>query len=463
MHEWLYDTASMDVDWKKLLCKQRLNEPEKRTIGGVNRTPFKRDYGRVLYSSAFRRLQDKTQVFPIGRNDYVRTRLTHSLEVANVGSVLARTLSEIVLANIKPTSYEELLNMIVNMGDIEDITITACLAHDIGNPPFGHSGEDAINKAAEDCLIECKNEEWIKQLPIKSFEANGEPKYAFEGNAQGLRQLVKLCDSSNENDIGLDLAVATLAGFIKYPCTLETKEQSGYGKAGVYNTEKGEFEKISQRCGLLREDGTCKRHPAAYLMEASDDISYVIADIEDAYVSKIIGYQDTLDGLCSLCDSHLNLLVPSSGRNKLINVRRARSNAINNCIQHIAHYLHDNFAKLFDGSQGPTSLIKSCIDLYDNYEKVFRFSKENIYSHEEVLRVEITGFKVISYLVNLFFEWVITPSSPLGKKLHTILHAPKFEESAYAERFMWVIDYVSGMTDSYALQMYQTLGGFKSR
>lgn len=227
--------------------------------------------------------------------------------------------------------------------------------------------------------------------------------------------------------------------------------------------EAKEFGKIAHWCDLINEDGKVMRHPLAYLMEAADDISYVIADIEDAYASKIIDYQTTIKYLSKLCDSNLKLSNEKGVYTKMANVRRARSNAVNNCIQHIAGYLDGNIVKLLDGSQEGVSLIESCGEFFKKYKEVKEFSKRNIYSHEKVLKVEVTGFQVISYLIELFFEWVITPRSPLGKKLQKILHAPDYEDHKCAERFLWVIDYVSGMTDSYALHMYQTLGGFKSR
>ncbi len=268
------------MEWNKLLSAERLGVG---SAASAHRSVFNQDYGRVLYSSAFRRLQDKTQVFPLGRNDYVRTRLTHSLEVSNVGRGLAIELQDIV--ERKEGAGIPLLS---GMGDIVS---TACLAHDIGNPPFGHSGETAIESAVR--------------------ELTGQTGYTFEGNAQGFRLLTRICDPIK--DSGLNLTCATLGAFTKYPCTLSTVDKAIYKKFGINDSELDAFEVVADKCGLpLLKPGVWARHPLAYLMEAADDISYLIADLEDAFLSKIITFEETVEQLFKL--AHF----PADAQNKVM-------------------------------------------------------------------------------------------------------------------------------------------------
>lgn len=443
------------MDWNKLLSSKRLNSSEEESSGKVSRTPFKRDYGRVLYSSAYRRLQDKTQVFPLGRNDYVRTRLTHSQEVANVGSVLARSLADFVVEQDSINESEK-----CNFRDaMDDIVVTACLAHDIGNPPFGHSGENAINKAVTSFLSKC-GKEFLHPDELPLEKSGDHFKYKFEGNAQGFRILTRLCDSSRGSLRGLDLTTATLAAFTKYPRTLTEANSINLKKFGINPSEKEIFKKVAHECGLITSQGQVRRHPLAFLMEAADDISYLIADIEDAYISNIIDYEVAMELLGSLCGESNLPKKPTSLGERLTNIRLARSKAINNCIQKVVPVMSDSYSELMKGTL-PTSLILSS-ELCEKYKSAKQYSINNIYNHESVLRVEITGFKVIGDLFDLFSEWILAPNEPLSDKLCHILHPRAEIISNPILRLQHVIDYISGMTDSFALQTYKNLTGVKS-
>ena len=419
------------MQWEQLLCNERLsgNNYERQ-----DRTRFNQDYGRVLYSGAFRRLQDKTQVFPLGRNDYVRTRLTHSLEVANVGGTLAMYLADIIRKHEGVARAEEW-----PLAEMKDIVATACLAHDIGNPPFGHSGEKAIENALEGT----------------EFEG-----FSFEGNAQGFRLLTRTCDPIR--NCGLDLTVATLGAFTKYPCTRSSQQDAFYHKFGINEGEKEIFARVAESCGLqpLAKD-VWARHPLAFLMEAADDISYLIADIEDAFVSRIISYDEARVKLGLLAAMDAKTLDRAEEEREqhgeTAAIRFIRAVAVGRCIRALTETLDLHYDDIMHGR-----LLQSLTEassLAARYELVKDFSVKRIYRHESVVKVEITGYNIISRLTELFLEWVETPKSNLGRKIGAILHADEAVSAEKKTRFLHVIDYVSGMTDSFALQTYRSLFG----
>lgn len=417
------------MEWNKLLSAERLGAG---SATSVHRSVFNQDYGRVLYSSAFRRLQDKTQVFPLGRNDYVRTRLTHSLEVSNVGRGLAIELQDIV--------EKKEGKGIPFLSGVGDIVSTSCLAHDIGNPPFGHSGETAIESAVR--------------------ELTGQTAYTFEGNTQGFRLLTRICDPIK--DCGLNLTCATLGAFTKYPCTLATVDKAIYKKFGINDSELDAFEIVAEKCGLpLLKPGVWARHPLAYLMEAADDISYLIADLEDAFLSKIITFEETVEQLFKLAhfsaDAQNKVMAEKTRMDAEAAVRYARAMAVGRCIRAVASTLEEHYDDIMSGSFRK-SLMKHS-PYAKEYEEVSDFSVQQIYSHESVIRVEVTGFNVIKKLMELYLQWVDNPASPLSRKIACILHADKARLEDPAYRFAHVIDYVSGMTDSYALKTYTDLFG----
>lgn len=425
------------MHWSSLLSTYRLGGG---ADGTGKRSVFNQDYGRVLYSSAFRRLQDKTQVFPLGRNDYVRTRLTHSLEVANVGRALAMELQDIICEQENADAFSPELQRM--LGCLGDIVSTACLAHDIGNPPFGHSGETAIETA-------------VRKLTDRK-------EYSFEGNAQGFRLLTRICDPIK--DAGLNLTCATLGAFTKYPCTPVSRDKSVYKKYGVNEEELPAFRTVAEQCGLvsLGQD-IWARHPLAYLMEAADDISYLVADIEDAFVSHIISYEDAVSNLLLLSgagDATRDKIEAERARGgSRAALRLARAMTIGACIRTMGEILRLHYTAIMRGTHRG-SLMKSS-GLAPAHAQVSAFSIKEIYSHESVIKVEVTGFNVMMKLMELYMEWVDTPGTPLGRHLGAILHADPALSDDPAYRFSRVIDHVSGMTDSYALKTYADLFGTK--
>ena len=258
------------MKWAQLLSRQRLGS-NRLPSAETSRTDFQRDFDRIVFCSAFRRMQDKTQVFPLSTVDYVRTRLTHSLESSSLGRSMGTLVGEQVIQRHRLRGFEA--------SDFGDICAAACLAHDIGNPPFGHSGEDAIRYWAREASYGRRR---VSMLP----EATREDFLCFEGNAQGFRILTRLQNPDEPG--GLQLTSATLAAFSKYPreAWLGGNRFDGASakKQGFVAEDRPLFNEIAENVGLLRRHeryAIWRRHPLAFLVEAADDISYRVIDLED--------------------------------------------------------------------------------------------------------------------------------------------------------------------------------------
>jgi len=263
---------TMAMDWQKLLSSKRFGLSDSHE--SLTRTPFHKDHDRVVFSSSFRRLERKTQVHPLRENDHIHSRLTHSLEVSCVGRSLGALVGEMLESSLPNT---------ISPADLGAIVQAACLAHDIGNPPFGHTGEDAIRNWFRDS----SNKHFLSGLSpvqIKDFQT-------FEGNAQGLRILTQL--EYHRFDGGMRLTYATLGAFLKYPWHSDYQDPTKGEKFGVYQSEQKFFHKIANELGLIEvaENRYC-RHPLVYLMEASDDICYAIIDLEDGVEMNLLEYKE---------------------------------------------------------------------------------------------------------------------------------------------------------------------------
>ncbi|MET0093950.1 MAG: dGTP triphosphohydrolase, partial [Sedimenticola sp.] len=262
----------MSMQWSKLLSRKRIGSSQEPGTSTV-RTDFQRDFDRIVFSSAFRRMQDKTQVFPLSRVDYIRTRLTHSLEASSIGRSLGTLVGEQIIQRHGLAQNEA--------SDFGDICAAACLAHDIGNPPFGHSGEDAIRHWAHTGKYGEPRVGVLKDSEKEDF-------LSFEGNAQGFRILTRLQNPDNPG--GLQLTCATLAAFTKYPreSFLGGSNFNGVSakKQGFVVEDRERFTEVANEVGLIRRDPSraiWHRHPLAFLVEAADDISYRVIDIEDGF------------------------------------------------------------------------------------------------------------------------------------------------------------------------------------
>lgn len=448
----------LEMTWEKLLSKKRQGRPQEEdsTIG---RSTFQRDYDRIVYSSAFRRLQDKAQVFPLSKSDFVRTRLTHSLEVSCVGRSLGTEVGlKLQEKNKLPTGFSP--------ADLGNIVAAACLAHDIGNPPFGHTGESAIAEWFRDSEVGKSLLEGLGTEQKADFES-------FEGNAQGFRILARL---QNAHNPGLQLTCATLATFTKYPRESHILDNQLKGvswkKYGYLQAEKDFFEEVAQEVGLIRKHSTSSawtRHPLAYLVEAADDICYRVNDLEDGFRLRHVSQEEAEDMLRALfppdkLPSKLNKILTPEDR-----VGYLRAKAINCLIEQTVSYFMEQEATILRGELR-CALIEY-ISSSAALERIYKESKAKIYKAREVLEIEVPGFKVLGGLLEVFLsaanevaEKGPTEASTKSKTI-LLLMPPQFlgkERTPDQDRYirtLQVTDFVSGMTDSFAVSLYKQITG----
>jgi len=476
--------------WDKLLSCKRLNELRSNTIETPcridPRNSFERDCDRITYSYPFRRLQDKTQVIPLPVTDFVHTRLTHSLEVTTVGRSFGRLLEKYLL--------DQKIIDHINCGDIPAILSAACLSHDIGNPPFGHSGENSIAEYfnfedGKDLLAQ----DYFDEVPHTGSEKGYITIYRdtvsnikcldlmkFEGNANGFRILTK------HNGDGLNLTAATLASFCKYPrtsfvhgdsdSTSWSPDRISQKKYGVFYSELDDFKLIAKECGLveLKTMTDCvayARHPLAFLMEAADDICYRIIDLEDGHrISRIPFYEaENLLKLIAIKDERFDSKEYSNIDNENQKIEYLRSK----CINHLVHKCFDvfisNYINILTGQFDKELLF--CIDDKDTIDAIKELKKlvtKYVYNWHEVLALEVTGFEVLSGLISEFVHasnlcLPCEPNTQSKKALKTFQLLPekyhhKDNEEKYV-RYMKVIDYVSGMSDRFALNLFKKIRG----
>ena len=437
--------------WEKLLSADRPGAG--KAPGSPERTAFQQDYDRIVFTSAFRRLKDKTQVFPLSKSDYVRTRLTHSLEASCVGRSLGAVVGREIIARHGLQHVES--------GDFGAIVAAACLAHDIGNPPFGHAGEDAIR-------------EWFRTsglLERHPFTPAQRADFArYEGNAQGFRIVTRLQSPANP---GLQLTSAVLATFTKYPrpSALDEELDGKSGKKfGFFQHDAAAFRAVAQSTGLVeRLPGTAwRRHPLAFLVEVADDTCYLIVDLEDAAKLGFVPYRDAE---CLLGELAGNTV--SGGRLERLHdpkerLEYLRAKAIGRLLDSAAGVFLENEAAILDGRFDEDLLGQSPMAV--PLQAVLKVAKETIYTARPALEIETAGFEVLGALLDLFTGAVeagaghgqfTTRERMLLKLLPAqfLGHGGEPDADPYI-RLLQIADFVAGMTDSYAVDMYRKLKGF---
>jgi dGTPase len=441
------------MDWERLLTNKRLRQKKDRKPA-EDRTSFQIDYDRIIFSSAFRRLQDKTQVFPLSGSDYVRTRLTHSLEV----SCVARTLG--MHAGIELCKRHKL--MTIHPSDLGTIAASAGLAHDIGNPPFGHSGEDAIRHwfGKSDAVREIKKT--LSEKELKDIEN-------YEGNAQGFRLLTVL--QMPENEGGMKLTYPTLAAFTKYPIESILMKSADYvsrRKFNFFQSEKLLFEEVAEATGLKRSgDGEfCwSRHPLAFLVEAADDICYHIVDFEDAYRLGIVSIDEIKELFSLIIDTPAISAKSEKFKDNRSKVEYLRAKAMHKLINEVKDCFLDNEEAILEG-KFENELI-SIIPAAPHLKIIKGRSVETVYSNSRVLEIEAAGFEVARGILDLFFESAIDVfthnknASAQSKKIMQIIPRQFLPGkcSTYYSILLNILDYFSGMTDSYAVSLYKKIKG----
>jgi dGTPase len=435
------------MEWKTLLSTKRTGQstsPEQH-----DRTQFQRDYDRLIFSSPFRRMQDKTQVFPLPGSIFVHNRLTHSLEVASVGRSLGSNVARFLQKN-----YGDELPLAEELGSV---VAAGCLAHDMGNPPFGHSGEKAIS----DFFKHGEGNRFREEL---NHSAVWHDFINFEGNANALRVLTHKFTGRRKG--GFALTYTTVASIIKYPYASGHEDRKKYG---YFQSEKEIFLDIARELGLQETaPGIFARHPLVYLVEAADDICYQIMDIEDAHKLNILSTEETRKLLLNFYDSekeaaqlrHINEVCREvTDTNEQIAYLRAGviGKLVDVCTQIFIHAHQEILAGTFRGSL--TDHLDGAMGMA--MEQCKQTGAQRIYKHPSVVEIEIAGFKILGTLLHEFINAVLSPRKHYsGLLLPFIPDQYKVPEDAPVHlRIQTVLDFVSGMTDVYALELYRKLNG----
>jgi len=449
-------TGSPRMDWNRLLSRARPGLSHQQPDSEA-RTDFQRDFDRIVFSSAFRRLQDKTQVFPLSQSDYVRTRLTHSLEVSSVGRSLGTLVGDCVIRR------HELRN--VDPQDFGAVVAAACLAHDIGNPPFGHAGEDAIRLWFTHSLN--------GQALLEQLDAPEQQDFIrFEGNAQGFRIISRL--QSPDNRGGMQLTCATLGTFTKYPRAAWLADERlpgiAFKKFGFYQDDRDLFTEVAGLLGLEPVGSDAwSRHPLAYLLEAADDICYRIIDVEDAFRQQQLPYEQVRDLLLPLSGD------PDRARRKLTHITRPkehieylRAKAIGTIIDQVHCCFMDHEDAILAGQFADELLDR--IPAAEAMRALKACGEQQVYVCKPVVEVEAAGFEVLGGLLEAFMTTVNDiaarggQASPKSRMLiHLVpeqfLGPGRVPHVDLYRRVLAVTDFVSGMTDSYAVALFKKLTG----
>lgn len=488
------------MDWNRLMCADRARDNiGRRTSGNDLRSEFEKDYQRIVSSAAFRRLQDKTQVFPLDKSDFIRTRLTHSLEVANFARSIGRMLGNRIVTEEIDSEFTVQMK-----DDITAVLECAGLLHDIGNPPFGHFGEDAIR-------------DWFK-CNLDKIDYNGEPIsnilsaqqkndfYYFEGNTQALRVVTKLHFMVDNN--GMNLTSALLATIMKYP---GSSLEIGYDKndpdrdiarkkMGYFYADRDTFSRISEGCGTYG-----RRHPLAFALEAADDIAYKTADIEDAVKKKLLDVPTLLREIKSAMDAvKVEDFTTGKDSSEVLSqtqwfvdkLERYYDRAIENGFDDPNLYAVQNLIVRIQGV-----MLSCAVDSFvANYDLIMNgtYKKELLsgtkgelmmdilgdvayryaFVSEPILKLEVAADAIFSFLLERLvtaLRYYDTPlwkekSSAVDQKMVGLISSSFMQNYKYYSqgcdeneklylRLLLATDYVSAMTDSYAKRLYQELRG----
>ncbi len=416
------------MNWEQLISQKRLGQEMRHTERRDERSEFKRDYDRLIFSAPFRRMQNKTQVFPLPGSVFVHNRLTHSLEVASVGMSLGND---------------------INRGNsLGTIVATACLAHDMGNPPFGHSGEKAIQT-------------FFTEGPGNILKDMISPEVwsdvtHFEGNANAFRLLTHRFQGRREG--GYAMTYTTLASIVKYPYP-STQATPEHPKFGYFSSEADIFNKISNELGMIG------RHPLVYLVEAADDICYEIMDIEDAHKLKILSDEETLSLLFAFFDEEVQQSIRERIERENISdvneqVVYLRASVIGKLENECVKAFLDNEDAIMNGTFKGSLIEHISPRQRDAYVRCTEVAIKRIYKSKSVLDIELGGYSIIETLMTKMVEAILHPDRYYSKQL-LMRVSSQYEIGApdLETRIMAVLDFISGMTDVFALDFYQKING----
>ena len=461
--------------WVNLLSEQRRKKDGAAAAAdaGETRTEIERDYDRILFSTPVRRLADKTQVFPLDKNDSVRTRLTHSHEVSNLSRSLGTTLAFECKVGAAASNY---------CRNIPSLLAAIGLAHDLGNPPFGHQGESAIQSWFKENKAEVLSSRGLSEQQQQDF-------LKFEGNAQAFRLVTKL--QLLNDDFGLDLTYATLAGMMKYPTSSDrtNKEFAATKKHGFFASEQHIAERVFSRTGT----GYGIRHPLAYVMESCDDIAYVVLDVEDAVKKGLASFSDLIEHLrheagqdvvvnavitksCAKHDEYRKLGELSPLELNDVSMQRFRVFAIGELVRCAVDAFKKNEKELVTGNLKSPLLEVSDGEALRKALKTFGFRQA--YTHRSVLKVELLGYNVLRRLMDIFWDAIVNRADEnkldsqrkhpfsrfvygrISENYRRAFERPNEEARKLPVRYrecLLLTDMISGMTDSYAVDLQNEL------
>ncbi len=435
------------MNWQKLISTKRFGLETYHDEQKQDRTEFQRDFDRLVFSSPFRRLQNKTQVFPLPGNIFVHNRLTHSIEVSCVGRSLGNNVSKQLIAK-----HGE--NICEHISEIGSIVSAGCLAHDMGNPPFGHSGETAISSYfSEGNGLQLKEKYGITNSQWNDI-------INFEGNANAFRLLTHQFNGRRKG--GFVLTYSTIASIVKYPY------QSDYigkkKKFGFFQSEKDDFVKIADDLGMIKiSDYKYARHPLVYLVEAADDICYEIMDIEDAHKLKLVSLEETKH-------LFLNFFPEDVQKRKVEHMDKVtdeneqiaylRSIVIGVLVDECSKVFVENEEAILSGTFEGSLVDNMQPHIHAAYKECEKLSYKRIYKSKDVVDIEIAGYNIIYTLIEKEINAVFNAEKAYSKQL--LARIPEQYETNSEDpyrRILSVLDYISGMTDIYALNLYQKITG----
>ena len=442
------------MNWEQLLSLKRSGDTQKRPRAAQDETRlgFDVDFDRIIFSSAFRSLQDKTQVIPLSETDFVHTRLTHSLEVSVVGRTLGRRVGKVLLER-----HPNLTALGYTFNDFGAIVAAASVTHDIGNPPFGHSGEKAIGEYFKTG----NGAKYKEQLTDKEYQ----DLIDFEGNANGF----KILTESREGVFGgLRLSYATLGAFLKYPKESLPKNPTSHivdKKYGFFQSEKQEFLEVVEDLGMLQKSKdsiSFYRHPLAYLVEAADDICYTIIDFEDGINLGLIEEEFALEYMIKLVKDTIDSKKYHSLKHKTDRVSYLRALAIGVLINEAVAIFLANEESILKGTFEKSLLDKCKYEAQIN--DIIKISVAKIYKSTEVVEKEVAGYRIIADLLDVFVtalnnKFDGNPSNFDNLVLNLLPDEYKTETEHLYDRIMQVCSYVSRISDSYAIRMHKKLTG----
>lgn len=458
------------MQWASLYSDQRSTDTDNTTSRDELRTSFIKDYDRIIFSSAFRRLQNKTQVFPLPGPAFVHNRLTHSLEVASVGRSLGTAVGRIIAEKYEQQQGQAFASFYRH--ELSSVISSACLAHDIGNPPFGHSGEDAIRHYFTSL------DSATQRIFTEGMSANQWADFThFEGNSNAFRILTH---PFAEEKTAYNITQTTLASIVKYPSrSIDGFDKKsgiiGKKKSGFFDSELDTWKAIAGQLGIFKQPGfeteeVYVRHPFVYLTEAADDICYRVIDIEDAHRLGILSYKEAEELFLPFFDDDNEYhnreriqgkLNDLKDPNQKVQYLRAVwiSRMVGMCTS--AFIAHE--AVLLQGN-----LQESLIDILpEQYrpllEQINKLSYERIYQHRTVVEIEIAGFQVIGDLLDIFIQALLKPLDARSKKVLQLIPAQfignDWKKNSLYQRVQAVTDFISGMTDIYAIDLYRKITG----